>query len=60
DRPGAPFRLAAARPATGGLEVEIEVREGEPAIGLWLRGGGAMLLRGLRLTGFQPPRPGPV
>jgi hypothetical protein len=60
DRPGAPARLSDTHPAAGGLEAEIEVREGEPAVGLWLRGGGAILLKGLRLSKAQPSRAGPV
>jgi len=60
DWPGAPFRLCRTRTVDGGLEAEVEVREGEHAVGLSLRGGGAMLLKGLRLWEVQPSGPGPV
>jgi hypothetical protein len=60
DRPGAPWRLCRARTVPGGLEADLEVREGEPAVGLSLRGGGAMLLKGLSLRQVQPPGAGPV
>jgi hypothetical protein len=60
DRPGAPIRLSRTRPVAGGFEAEVEVREGERAVGLWLRGGGAMLLKRLRLSGVQPSGLGPV
>jgi len=55
DRPGAPLRFALARAVAGGFEADIEVRPGERAINLWLRGGGPMVLKGLRLSGVQPP-----
>ncbi|HSD28758.1 MAG TPA: hypothetical protein VLL75_15755 [Vicinamibacteria bacterium] len=60
DRPGAPARLSEARPVAEGFEAEIEVREGERAVGLSLIGGGAMMLKGLRLSEAQPSGPGPV
>jgi len=60
DRPGAPFRLSDTRPQAGGFEADFEVREGEQAVGLSLRGGGAILLKALRLSGVQPPGLGPV
>jgi hypothetical protein len=59
DRPGAPVRLSPARPAAGGWEADVEVRPGEQAVSLRLRGGGAMLLKGLRLSA-QPSGAGPV
>ena len=59
DSPGAPLRLSRARLVAGGWEADVEVRPGERAIGLWLRGGGAILLKGLRLSA-QPPAAGPV
>jgi hypothetical protein len=60
DRPGGPWRLCATRAVPGGLEADVEVREGEPAVDLSLRGGGAILLKRLRLGPVQPPVPGPV
>jgi len=55
DRPEAPLRLSGARPVAGGFEVDFEVRRGERAVNLLLRGGGPILLKGLRLSGVQPP-----
>jgi hypothetical protein len=57
DRPGAPFRLFPTRPAAEGWVADVEVRPGEPAVGLRLRGGGAMLLKTLSI---QPAAEGPV
>jgi hypothetical protein len=57
DRPGAPYRLFPTRRAAEGWEADVEVRPGERPIGLRLRGGGAMLLKGLSI---QPPAEGPV
>ena len=59
DRPGAPGRVSAARPAPSGWEADFEVRPGERAVSLWLRGGGPILLKRLRLT-VQPEGTGPV
>ncbi len=59
DRPGAPFRLFPTRPAAEGWEADVEVRPGEQAVSLRLRGGGAMLLKGLRLS-VQPSGAKPV
>ena len=41
------------------LEADFEVGAGEGAVSLFLRGGGAMLLKGLKLR-VQPPGGGPV
>jgi hypothetical protein len=60
DRPGAPWRPCRTRAVAGGLEADVEVREGEAAVGLSLRGGGAMLLKALSLRRVQPPAAGPV
>jgi len=57
DRPGPPFRLFPARAAAEGWEADVEVRPGEGAVGLRLRGGGAMLLKGLSV---QLQAKGPV
>jgi hypothetical protein len=54
DRPGAPLRLADSRALPDGLEADVEMRQGEPAVTLSLRGGGAILVKGLRLSGVQP------
>jgi hypothetical protein len=59
DRPGAPRREEAARPVPGGWEADFEVRPGERAVGLALRGGAPLLLQGLKVS-VQPPGPGPV
>jgi hypothetical protein len=59
DRPGAPSRWGTASAVAGGWQADFEVRPGEPAVGLRLRGGGPMLLKGLRLS-VQPAGPGPV
>jgi len=59
DRPGAPVRVSPARPAPSGWEAEFEVRQGERAVSLRLRGGGPILLMGLRLS-VQPEDTGPV
>jgi hypothetical protein len=59
DRPGATPRLSAARPGASGWEAEVEVRPGDRAVSLSVRGGSAILLKGLRLS-VQPPVPGPV
>ncbi len=58
DRPAAPYRLFPTRPAAGGWEADFEVRPGERAIGLRLRGGGAMLLKAE--LSIQPLAEGPV
>jgi hypothetical protein len=55
DRPGAPLRLSGAREVAGGFAAEVEVRPGERGISLLLWGGGPMLLKGLSLSGVQPP-----
>jgi hypothetical protein len=60
DRPQAPWRLSPVRAVGEGYEADVEVREGERAVGLALRGGGAMLLTGLRISGVQPSGRGPV
>ena len=60
DRPGAPPRWSAARRVAEGWEADFEVRAGEPAVGLSLRGGSAILLKALRLLRVQPPGGGPV
>jgi hypothetical protein len=59
DRPGAAARVCPARPGPSGWEAEFEVRPGERAVSLRLRGGGPILLRGLRLS-VQPAGAGPV
>ncbi len=59
DRPGAPSRWRDARPVGEGWEAAFEVRPGEHGVSLGLRGGGPMLLKGLRLS-VQPTGPGPV
>jgi hypothetical protein len=59
DRPGAPARWRSARPVPGGWEADFAVLPGERAVSLSVRGGGPMLLKGLRLS-IQPPAPGPV
>jgi hypothetical protein len=59
DRPGAPDRASAARPTPWGGEADFDVRPGERAVSLRLRGGGPILLKSLRLS-IQPPRTGPV
>jgi hypothetical protein len=60
DRPGAPLRLSKARLVPGGFEAEVEVYPGERGVDLSLQGGGAILLKGLRLSRVQPPAAGPV
>jgi hypothetical protein len=64
DRPQGPLRLSPVRAAAEGFEADVEVREGEDAVDLSLRGGGAILVTRLRLVrtrvGVQPSRPGPV
>jgi hypothetical protein len=57
DRPGPPFRLFLTRAAAEGWEADVEVRPGEGAVSLRLRGGGAMLLKGLSV---QLQTKGPV
>jgi hypothetical protein len=59
DHPGAPARVSPARPAPAGWEADFEVRPGERAVSLRLRGGGPILLKGLRLS-VQPGGTGPV
>jgi hypothetical protein len=59
DRPGAPARWRDTRPVPGGWEADFEVRPGERAVGLRLRGGGPMLLKALSLS-VQPPGAGAV
>ena len=59
DRPGAPFRLAGCRRGSEGWEADFDVRPGERAVGLRLRDGGPILLKGLKL-GVQPSGGGPV
>jgi hypothetical protein len=59
DRPGAPERVSPARPTPSGGEADFDVRPGERAVSLRLRGGGPILLRGLRLS-VQPGGTGPV
>jgi hypothetical protein len=59
DRPGAPDRASAARLTPSGGEADFEVRPGERAVSLRLRGGGPILLKGLRLS-IQPEGTGPV
>jgi hypothetical protein len=60
DRPLAPPRFSVARRVAGGWEADFDVRADEPAVGLSLRGGGAILLRELRLLRVQPPEGGAV
>ncbi len=50
DRPMAPPRLGPVVAAASGWEAGFEVRPGEGAVGLRLRGGGPILLKGLRLS----------
>jgi len=52
-------RVSPTRPAASGGEARFEVRPGERAVSLRLRGGGPILLRGLRLS-VQPEDTGPV
>jgi hypothetical protein len=59
DRPGAPVRVSPTEPAASGGEARFEVRPGERAVSLRLRGGAPILLRGLRLS-VQPEGNGPV
>jgi hypothetical protein len=59
DRPGAQPRASAVRRVAEGWEADFEVRPGEPAVGLSLQGGSAILLKGLGLR-VQPPAGGPV
>jgi hypothetical protein len=59
DRSRAPARLVPARPAADGWEAEFDVRPGERAVDLRLRGGGPLLLRRLELS-VQPPGAGAV
>ena len=59
DRAGAPVRMSPTRPAPSGWEADFEVRPGERAVSLRLRGGGPILLKGLRLS-VQPEGGGPV
>jgi len=59
DRAGAPVRISPTRPAPSGWEADFEVRPGERAVSLRLRGGGPILLKGLRLS-VQPEGAGPV
>jgi len=59
DRPGAPPRFAPLSASPMGWEAGFEVRPGERAVSLWLRGGGPILLKRLRLT-VQPEGTGPV
>jgi hypothetical protein len=59
DRPLAPPRWTVARRVPEGWEADFEVRAGDRAVGLSLRGGGAILLRELRLR-VQPPDGGAV
>jgi hypothetical protein len=54
DRPGAPPRLCEAHPVAGGYETAFEVRRGERGVSLSLRGGGPIVLKGLKLS-VQPP-----
>jgi hypothetical protein len=59
DRAGARPRWSLARRVAEGWEADFEVGGGEGAVSLSLRGGSAMLLKGLRLQ-VQPPGVGPV
>ncbi len=59
DRPGAPGRVTPLRSASGGFETSIVVQATDPAIDVRLRGGGPMLLKGIRLTA-QPSAEGAV
>ncbi|HXK09006.1 MAG TPA: hypothetical protein VMT70_05145 [Vicinamibacteria bacterium] len=59
DHPGAPSRFSPARPTVEGFEVDFDVRPGEPAVGLRMRGGGPMSLKAFRLA-VQPAGAGPV
>jgi hypothetical protein len=59
DPAGAPVRVSPARPVPSGWEADFEVRPGERAVSLRLRGGGPILLKGLRLA-VQPAGTGPV
>jgi hypothetical protein len=54
DRPGGPWRPCGTRRTAGGVEADVEVRQGETAVSLSLRGGGAMLLKDLSLRRVQP------
>lgn len=49
DRPDAPARSLPLRAAPTGFSVRFEIRAGETAVDLRLRGGGPILLEGLRL-----------
>ena len=59
DRPAAPSRSRPARPVPGGFEADFDVRAGETAVDLRLRGGGPILLKGFELSA-QPSGGGPV
>jgi hypothetical protein len=59
DRPGAPDRVSPVRSTPTGGEALFEVRTGERAVNLRLRGGGPILLRRVTLS-VQPAGRGPV
>jgi hypothetical protein len=59
DHSGAPVRVSPTRPAPSGWEADFDVRPGERAVSLRLRGGGPILLKRLRLS-VQPEGTGPV
>ncbi len=60
DEPGTPAaRVSPLRPGPRGLAGSFEVRLGESAVGLRLRGGGPMLLKAVHLR-LQPSGRGPV
>ena len=61
DSPGAPLRESLPRLRADGWEADFDVRPGERAVSLLLRGGGPALVRGFSIA-IQPsdPRPGPI
>ncbi len=59
DRPGAPSRLVSLRAGPNGFWGTLDVRPGDRAVGLRLRGGGPILVRALRLSA-QPSGAGTV
>jgi hypothetical protein len=59
DRPGAPVRVSPTRLTPSGGESDFEVRPGERAVNLRLRGGEPIVLKRVRLS-VQPGGMGPV
>jgi hypothetical protein len=59
DRPRAPWSEVPLRPRPGGFTAAVDVPAGARAVNLRLRGGGPIVLKGLRLL-VQPSARGPV